>query len=171
MNKSQRRMRVAVILVICCMAIASLLGGGLLLGRLRVTVENKATFVTIEEAIAFVEDGASLDEIKDAVKRSGKRVDDIAWRRLSLLALAVEKKRLDVATWVLSQGANVNGLHPYWAPLADAVRNHDKAMVMLLIDAGADPDYPMRDDLTPRKCAKELDDEELLGLLPPEKGK
>lgn len=133
----------------------------------RISITERQELVGPDDpAIALLARDAPLAEIKTAVQESGKHVDQISWRGESLLYHAVLEKRIDVARWVIEEGANRNGLHRARVPLARAIRQQDVAMVRLLVRSGADPDFDMGYDITPREIAKSVGNAEILSALP-----
>ncbi|MBI3181617.1 MAG: ankyrin repeat domain-containing protein [Myxococcales bacterium] len=83
------------------------------------------------------------------------------WARVSLeentpLTFAIEKERLEVARYLVAQGADVNarGKHGT-APLAAAVARGSPELVRLLLEKGADPKVPLtRQTLLHRAAAR-----------------
>ncbi|MGB2753929.1 MAG: ankyrin repeat domain-containing protein [Phycisphaerae bacterium] len=122
-----------------------------------------------DEAMSLLLSGASLQEIKDAVERSGKNVDEIRNYGCSLLFWAVSKNREDVAKWLLAEGANPNGVSQSASPLENAICRQNLTMVRLLLANGADPDADTGGGLTPRKIAEREGNPEILSALPPKK--
>jgi len=124
-----------------------------------------------DEAMNLLLQGAPLDQIQAAVRRSGKHVDQITHLGGTLLFYATAEKRIDVAQWLLKEGANPNGVWNGFggAPLAEAISKQDVAMVRLLLAGGADPDLEMTGGTTPRKYAQSLDNPDILAALPPER--
>ena len=121
-----------------------------------------------DHAILLVRQGSSLADIQAEVRKSGKHVDQVQFLGQSLLCVAVRKKRYDVAEWLLTkQGANPNGVYFSGVPLASAIEQSDIEMIRLLLKFGADPDFDMRYDRTPRKIAESADNADILSLLPP----
>lgn len=88
---------------------------------------------------ALLSDGAPLDDIKQAVRETGKHPDQMVWVGGSLLSNAVDEQRRDLVIWLIEQGANPNGVHPSTSPLNSAVWKMDTDMARLLIEKGADP--------------------------------
>ena len=130
------------------------------------------------KAIMLLLEGWPLEEIQKAVAESGKGVDRISWLSGSLLYWAAGYKRMDVAQWLLDQGANPNGIaveqrrsisdYPR-LPLKVAIEKHDLPIVKLLLKAGADPDLRPVDQKSPREYADSLGDREIIAALPPSK--
>lgn len=94
-----------------------------------------------DEAMELLLNEEPLEEIQSAVRRSGKHVDQISDLGRTLLFHAVHKRRIDVARWLLKQGANPDGT---WdglggIPLIAAIWKQDASIVRLLLAAGANP--------------------------------
>jgi len=122
-----------------------------------------------DKAMELLWQGATLDEIKGAVQKSGKHVDQISALGGSLLFWAASKGRLDVARWLLEQGADPDGIHPGSRPLKTAVLGEKVAMVRLLVSHGADPD--LKTDIagaTIRQLAEQEANPEIVAALPVE---
>ena len=120
-----------------------------------------------DEAISLLYGGAPFEDVKFAVQRSGKHVDQISWRGGSLLHEAAGEGRIDVVRWLLNEGANPNGIHPTKAPLATAIGREDVALTKLLIKAGADPDLDTGKGMTVRWIAENNGNQEIISALPP----
>ena len=132
--------------------------------RVRVRVER--TLVGPDnEVIKMLSRPSSLEEIKKAIEQSGQHVDDISWRGGSLLYHAARKQRIDVAEWLLSSGANPNGIDPAMTPLETAIARNDASMVRLLVKSGTDPDLRLPDGMTARFTAEVLGDPEVMAAL------
>ncbi len=153
--RRNRILLIATILLIAALTALQALFGP----RLSVHVGRQAHFVGPDDAaVSLLLSGAPLAEIQKAVAGSGKGVDDIQWMGQSLLCWAADKKRIDVAEWLLANGANPNGIEHGEAPLVSAIENNDVPMVKLLLKWGADPDLriPIGEtgiDMTPRWIA------------------
>jgi hypothetical protein len=137
----------------------------------RVVVRVERTLVRPDEkAIQMLSEERPLDEIKKAMKESGKGVDDISWWGGSLLYWAVDKERLDVAEWLLGDGANPNGIDASMPPLGAAITRRNPTAVKLLVKWNADPDLAPASGVTPRGIAECNGDPEVLAALPSAKG-
>lgn len=138
--------------------------------QLRINIHHEVKLVGPEEpALVLLNEGRSLDEIKEAFDKSGKHIDEIVWWGGCLLYWAADRKRLDVAEWLLSKGANPNGADPASTPLGAAIVREDVSMVKLLIKAGADPDLRSPSGITPRDIATTDGIPGILAALPPVK--
>jgi hypothetical protein len=155
---------------IVCTLLAGLFVMALLVLQPRIDIQYEQKLVGPEErAIQLLSEGRPLQEIKNAVQASGKAVDEISWWDGSLLYWAVDKKRLDVAEWLLAEGASPNGTHPSEAPLRAAIVREHVPMVELLIKAGADPDLPAQAgpvSTTPRDLAEAGGNPDVMAALP-----
>ena len=107
--------------------------------------------------ILLLHTGGTTDEIRDAVIRSGKPVDEISVLGGTLLAWAVAYERREVVEWLLQQGASPDGIHPSWRPLAGAMGNDDIEMIRLLMQHGADPDLKAGDTVIRDLADREKD--------------
>ncbi len=138
--------------------------------RVTVTV-NRRLVGPDDEAMDLLAQDAPLGQIQLAVRRSRKHVDQMSYLGGTLLYCAVEERRIDVASWLLTEGADPNGTYHGvgGVPLEKAIRQGDTAMVRLLIDAGADPDLEMPYGVTPRLRAKKIGNTEILAILPPKR--
>ena len=134
--------------------------------QIRFSVEHRLVGPK-DEAISLLWSRASLQEIKDAVERSGKNVDEIRDYGDSLLSWAVSKDREDVTEWLLAEGANPNGVSQAGSPLESAISRQNVPMVRLLLANGADPDADTGCGVTPRKVAERQGNPEILSALPP----
>ena len=124
-----------------------------------------------DEAMGLLLKGAPLDQIQAAVRRSGKHVDQISHLGGTLLFYAAAEHRIDVAQWLLKEGANPNGTWNGFGgvPLAEAISKQDVTMVRLLLAGGADPDLEMTGGSTPRGYAPSLGNPGILAALPPKR--
>jgi hypothetical protein len=125
-----------------------------------------------DDAMSLLLRDEPLEEIQAAVRRSGKHVDQISHLGGTLLLYAAGKRRIDLAKWLLKEGANPNGTWSGFGgvPLAEAISKRDVLMVRLLLAAGADPDLEMVNGFTsPRRHAEELGNREVLAALPPKR--
>ena len=109
---------------------------------------------------ALLRKDAPLEEIKQAIRETGKHPDQMVWVGGSLLSNAVDKGRKDLVIWLIDQGANPNGVHPSTSPLKSAVWKKDADMVRLLIEKGADPNVG-----SPLLSAISNDDPNMVRLL------
>jgi|WetSurMetagenome_2_1015567.scaffolds.fasta_scaffold95447_2 ankyrin repeat protein len=153
----------------CVVAFAALLVLGLAYSPLRVRYTVRTELVGPSEPIILLRDEAPLEDIQAAVLRSGKKADQIATRGSTMLDLAVEEEREDVAKWLLQQGANPNGMPRGYPPLATAVSKGNLSLVTLLVEAGADPDLDMGDGMTPRSIAVNHGNITIIAALPPKR--
>jgi len=143
-----------------------LLGGGGAIGivllvlviiyrpRLSITVQRELVGLADERVWRLIRQGAPLAEVKQAILDTGKPVDEITWLSYSVLTRAVQKRRPGLATWLLEQGADPDGLKTGSPPLYWAILNDDAEIVRILIRYGADVDLNMGDGLTPRRVAE-----------------
>ena len=167
--------------------------------RLEVHREIKLVGPPIDKAVTLMDQGRPLEEIQKAVAESGKGVDDIRGFSGAMLYCAAEKKRMDVAEWLLAQGANPNGIGvPLYAailehnlpmmklllksgadpnlcgagnvsPLDAAILDKDVPIVKLLVEVGADPDLCSPGHVSPRRLAEVEGNREIINALPPRK--
>ena len=156
------RVLVAVIvLVVGAAAVWPWLGPGI-----HVTVQQELVG-SEDKVVILVQQGASLEEVQAGVRRSGKHVDEISWFGESLLYYAVDVRRIDVAEWLLKEGADPNGIYRARVPLERAIHQEHLAMVKLLIEFGADPDLDTGHGITPRRIAESGGNPKILSALPP----
>lgn len=112
-------------------------------------------------------EGGSLDRIQQAVLKTGKHPDELAWGT-TLLNQAVLSDRRDVVAWLLSEGASSNGIPGQWPPLACAAAKGDLLTVRLLLRNGADPHATTRrleEDVTAADVAQQIGHAELVAEL------
>lgn len=139
-----------------------------LLFQPRIAFHSEQKLVRADEpAVELLNEARPLEEIKQEIQKSGKHVDAISWLEGSLLYWAAKKRRLDVAQWLLSKGANPNGIDLGMPPLQPAIVNQDLAMVKLLLMSSADPDLGPASGVTPRGIAKSVGNPEIIAALPP----
>jgi ankyrin repeat protein len=149
-------------IVLAIVLILGLVGLVILRPRIRVTATRE--LVRLDPAVVLVLNGAPLGQIQEAVKKSGKRPDEIGDPQGTLLFYAVEKQRVDVAEWLLEQGADANGRKGGF-PLYEAILNDDAAMVKMLVRYGADPDRDLGRGATARREAETSGNAEVLAAL------
>lgn len=139
-------------------AIIILAGGAYLIytqSGLRIDPTNEGGPVTIaDKPINLILRDATLENIRNAAKESGKRLDDMRYLGGTLLYHAADKRRADVVRWAINQGADPNGGQGLMPPLLAAIKNSDADMVKLLVSAGADPDANGAPGVTLRKMAE-----------------
>jgi len=162
-------------IILCIVAVSILVAFAATVWWLRPQVHvsvNRQLVGPRDKAMELLLQGAPLDEIQAGVRRSGKQVDQITHLGGTLLFYAAKQRREAVAQWFLTQGANPNGTYQGVGavPLEVAVRNEDVAMIRLLVQAGADPDLELGDNMTPRKRAEEINQPAILAALESTRG-
>ncbi|MCK4873018.1 MAG: ankyrin repeat domain-containing protein [Phycisphaerales bacterium] len=165
MAKKKRTLRIVRTL---CVVFAVLVIASLVCFRPYVTVTVEHSLVgPADRAFSLLNHGVPFEEIKASVLASGKHVDEITWMNSSLLSRAAVKGRVDVATWLLEQGADPDGISPSTSPLCYAIQHENVAMVSLLLEHGADPDLDMGEGAsTPRWLAIHfVKNQEIIDLL------
>lgn len=139
----------------------------LLLFRPRITVQYQSSLGgPEEEAILLLANNGHLADIQRAVTLSGKDIDDISYKGGSLLYWAAHYNQLEVAEWLLTEGANPNGITPGMPPLLTAVIHKHLSMVNLLVKWGADPDIDVGDGETVRGFAEFGGNTDIIEALP-----
>jgi len=131
------------------------------------TIHRETSLVGPEDNAISQLDNGQLTEIQRSVAISGKKVDEIFWMGGSLLYWAASRKRIDVAEWLLAEGADPNGIHLGMTPLCAAISSESVAMVKLLVKFGADPDLGPASGITPRGVAKWAGNAEIIAALVP----
>jgi ankyrin repeat protein len=140
--------------------------GGITLSLFPISTEYVLTGPPHDPVIDLVKNWGSPQEIEAALAASGRDVNEVVQMGESLLMMAVMKEREDVAAWLLEKGANPNGAHPAFAPLAYAVKFESANLVKLLLEYGADPDLDVGDGITPRWiAARRAGNEEIRALM------
>jgi len=121
---------------------------------------------TNDEAVSLLLNGAPLEKIVEAIRRSGKSVDEIRWVNGPLLNQAVLEHRLDVAKWLLKNGASPNGVNRWSVPMDHAVTLGDANMVRLFVNCGADPNFKIGGgDMTPKLRAISLGNKDVIDAI------
>jgi len=95
----------------------------------------------------MLSDEASLETIEEALRQRPRLVNEFSWFERSLLAIAAQERRLDVAKLLLEMGANPNGhdaefVHGDYlviSPLHCAIYSEQPELVELLLEYGASP--------------------------------
>ena len=103
-------------------------------GRVGITVERRQQLVGPEPVVQMLYDNAPTDEIIAAIEASGRHVDSFRWVGGSLLEIAIEHGRDDLAYWCLERGASPNGVTNDGGPLLAAASRKDEDMFRLLIN-------------------------------------
>lgn len=130
-----------------------------------ISVERSLVQLPDADVWYLVQQRAGLDQIQQAIKASGKEINEFDNMGASLLGVAARQSRMDLARWLLESGADPNGGYPSTVPLRNAIENRDLPMVELLLEYGADPDFDMGNNMTPRRFAKHKGFEEITELL------
>ncbi len=148
-----RTSRIVVVLIALCV-IGIVVAGAYYRPTITVQVESGLVGPQDERVWSLLLGDAPLEDIKKAVRDTGKHPDQMVWIGGSLLSNAVDKQRKDLVAWLIEQGANPNGITPNTSPLVYAIWNKDPEMIRLLIKYGSNPDLDMGDGMTPRSVAE-----------------
>src|SRR4030065_907104 len=107
----------------------------------------------------------NLDCVQEFIKEDTKLVNARGAHGIPLLYFTVIHARLDVAEFLLQQGADPNAASPGGiTPLYSAVMFNQIKMAQWLLDHGADPN-PKYEDKTPLAIALEKEHTELIDVL------
>ncbi len=87
----------------------------------------------------FIAPAFELSAFQDAVRRTAKHPDEIRWNGDSLLVHCVRSRWHEGVAWLLTRGADPNGVWPRGEPLNVAAGAGDMEMTRLLLAHGADP--------------------------------
>lgn len=162
--------RPAIVIMLVILLVSALVMGGLLCHPVLSISVDQQLIGPEDEVFQLLHGKAPLESIQASVAASGKGVDEFFWLHGSLLSTAAVERRIDVAEWLLQEGADPNGVMPAAPPLVYAIYDEDLEMVKLLLEYGADPDREIsphsdRKGFTPRSIALDRNNDQIIELL------